>query len=69
MVRGGFWLLWTAIRVIIVALGRCVRFAVAATLCLLGRVGSLCGSLGIRVAHPSDRKLLKRLLFDASWHL
>ena len=40
---------------------RCVRFALASMLCLLGFIGSCARALGMRIAHNDDRRLLKRL--------
>ncbi len=39
---------------------RCLRFALAGVLCLVGLVGSCCFGLASRIAHRDDRKLLFR---------
>ena len=65
MLHSGLLLLATAIQVILVALVRCIRFGVAAVLCLVSQLGSACRFAAMHVVHPSDRKLLMRLLFQA----
>jgi hypothetical protein len=65
MFHGGFQLLATSIQVILVALVRFIRFGIAAALCLVSQLGSACRFVAMHVVHPSDRKLLMRLLFQA----
>jgi hypothetical protein len=50
---GAVWMIATGIV-------RCLRFAVAGVLCLVGLIGSCCFGLASRVAHRDDRKLLFR---------
>ncbi len=45
---------------IIAAVFRCARFIVAGVLCFLGFIGSCCQAIGMRIAHPADRRLLKK---------
>ena len=49
-----------AVYMIVAGIVRCLRFAVAGVLCLIGLVGSCCYGLAARVAHRDDRKLLFR---------
>jgi hypothetical protein len=49
-----------AIYMIVAGIIRCVRFAVAGALCLVGLIGSCCFALASRIAHRDDRKLLFR---------
>jgi hypothetical protein len=49
-----------AIYMIVAGIIRCVRFAVAGALCLVGLIGSCCFGLASRIAHRDDRKLLFR---------
>ena len=49
-----------AVYMIAVGIVRCLRFAVAGVLCLVGLIGSCCFGLASRIAHRDDRKLLFR---------
>ena len=49
-----------AIYMIAAGIVRCLRFAVAGVLCLVGLIGSCCFGLASRIAHRDDRKLLFR---------
>ncbi len=52
--------LFGAIYMIVAGIIRCVRFAAAGLLCLIGLLGSCCFGLASRIAHRDDRKLLFR---------
>lgn len=52
------WYLITATWMIACLVTRCVRFALASVLCSVGFVGSRCGVVGARIAHPNDRRFL-----------
>ena len=52
----GIGRLIAAIGMIIGAIIRCARLAVATVLCLVGVVGFCCRSLGLKIAHPHDRR-------------
>lgn len=60
LLRRGLMQLVGAIFMIVAGIVRCLRFAVAGLLCLIGLFGSFCSSLAKRVAHRDDRKLLFR---------
>jgi hypothetical protein len=55
---GGIRKLFSAVLVILVAVIRCARLILAGCLCLIGLLGACCRSLGIRIAHPDDRRFL-----------
>src|SRR6185436_18118518 len=57
---GGVRRLAVAICMIIGALLRCVRLAVACCLCLIGLIGTCCRSLGVRIAHRDDRRFFAK---------
>lgn len=40
---------------------RICRLSVAAALCLVGFIGATLSKLGLRIAHPDDRRLLERI--------
>jgi hypothetical protein len=61
MFVGGGRQLLCGLLILCLAILRCVRFAVGGALCLVGFVGGCCGALGLRIAHPEDRKLLQKL--------
>jgi hypothetical protein len=61
MFSRGFRQMIVALFTIVFAVVRFARFIVAGSLCLVGFVGACCGALGLRVAHPDDRKLLEKL--------
>ncbi len=49
-----------AICMILGAAIRCARLAVAGSLCLIGVIGACCRSLGVRIAHPEDRRFFAK---------
>jgi hypothetical protein len=53
---GGIRRLAVAIWMILFALIRTVRLAIAGCLYLVGLVGACCRALGVRIAHPDDRR-------------
>lgn len=57
---GGVHRLQVAVWMLARAAFRFLRFVVAAVLCLAGLVGDLFRGLGLRIAHPQDRRLLRR---------
>lgn len=61
LLASGFKQLAVALVTILFAILRLGRFALAALLCTLGFLGSCARALGNRIAHPDDRRLLKRL--------
>ena len=58
MFRGAICRFVAALWMLVAAVIRCVRFAVAAVLCTIGLVGACCRALGLRIAHPHDRGML-----------
>lgn len=60
MFAGGVRRLEIALWLIGGAILRCMRFSVAAVLCLIGLIGSCCRILGQRIAHPDDRRFLPK---------
>ena len=61
LLTGGIRQLGVALLMIAFAIVRCLRFAAAAALCVIGFVGSCCRALGMQVAHAEDRQFLKKL--------
>lgn len=61
LLAGGCRQLCFAVWMIVVALVRCLRFVVAAALCLIGLLGAWCRALGLQIAHPHDRGFLEKL--------
>ncbi len=60
MFGGGVRRLLTALWMITAALFRCLRFAVAGILCVVGFVGDGCRAIGLWIAHPDDRRFLTK---------
>src|SRR6185436_18735144 len=54
---GGFRQLAVSLCMIFLAVLRAVRFVVASVLCLVGLIGSCFRVLGLRIAHPDDRRI------------
>jgi hypothetical protein len=57
---GGIRRLVVALWMIVTAALRCVRFGLAGALCLVGLIGTCSRSLGLRIAHPDDRRFLTK---------
>jgi LPXTG-motif cell wall-anchored protein len=53
--------LFVAVLSIVVAIFRCVRCVIACALCLVGWLGRCAHVLGMKIAHPDDRKFLPNL--------
>ena len=58
MFGGGLRRLLVAVLMITVAGLRCIRFVAAGGLCMIGLFGACCRAIGLRIAHPHDRRLL-----------
>jgi hypothetical protein len=57
---GGVRRLASAVFMILSAILRCIRLAVAGVLCLIGLIGSCSRSIGLGIAHPHDRRFFTR---------
>ncbi len=57
---GGTRRLQVALWMIAGAVLRCLRFLVGGLLCLIGLIGDSCRLVGVRIAHPRDRRFLPR---------
>jgi hypothetical protein len=56
----GIHRLIVAVCMIVGAVLRFARLVVASGLCLIGFVGACCRSLGVRIAHPDDRRFFAK---------
>ena len=54
----GFKRLQLAVWMIGIAVFRCIRFGIAAVLCLVGVLGACCRLLATKIAHPHDQRFL-----------